>query len=202
MAKKVTHIWPLPKPFVRITSPFGGRLNPITGAPQKHRGIDVAADTMTPIFATASGKVTRAALEKDAKTDGARAAGNYIEVTHEDGSVSRYLHQTKFNVNQGQDVKKGDIIGYVGSTGASTGPHLHYELWTGTPFSSKEFNPTDVLTGSTAAVLETTLRKNWKLIAVAGIVGLGGAIAIMYQPVVVAAPRPALANGMRLKARS
>jgi len=155
-----------------------------------------------PRFATASGKVTRAALEKDAKTDGGKAAGNYIEVTHEDGSVSRYLHQTKFNVSQGQEVKKGDIIGYVGSTGASTGPHLHYEIWTGTPFSSQEINPTDVLTGSTSAVLETALRKNWKLIALAGLVGLGSSIAYFYEPAPMAAPRPALANGTRLRVRA
>ena len=55
MASKISHIWPLPQPFVRITSPYGGRINPITGQPQKHRGIDIAADTMTPIFATAGG---------------------------------------------------------------------------------------------------------------------------------------------------
>jgi murein DD-endopeptidase MepM/ murein hydrolase activator NlpD len=200
MPSKISHIWPLPQPFVRITSPYGGRINPITGQPQKHRGIDIAADTMTPIFATAGGKVSRAALEKDAKSDGGRAAGNYIELTHEDGSVSRYLHQTKFNVKQGDTVKKGDIIGYIGSSGASTGPHLHYEIWTGAPFASQERNPTDVLTGSGRAVAETFVRKNWRWIAVAGLAGAAAALAVTYQPA-PAAPRPVMANP-RLRIRA
>jgi murein DD-endopeptidase MepM/ murein hydrolase activator NlpD len=200
MARSMSYIWPLPQPFIRITSPFGGRINPITGKPQHHRGIDVAANMNTPIFATEEGVVRTAALEANAKTEGGKAAGNYIEITHPDGSVSRYLHQTKFNVQKGQQVKKGDIIGYVGSTGASTGPHLHFEIWTGTPFSSKEHNPVDVLAGGTKAVINDFVRDNWRMIAAAGaVVGVSGALLVVgkrRRSVMRPVPsfRPALAN--------
>ena len=202
MATKVNYYWPLPKPFVRITSPFGGRNNPITGKPQMHSGIDVAADEGANIFATASGKVKTVFPTSAAKTDGQRAAGNFVEIEHPDGKVSRYLHMQEFAVKTGQEVKAGSVIGKVGMTGATTGGHLHFEIWGGQPFASKQVDPTTVVSGSAAAVAETFIRKNWKLIGMAGLVGMAGTIAIMYQPVMVAAPRPALANGMRLRARA
>jgi murein DD-endopeptidase MepM/ murein hydrolase activator NlpD len=202
MAKKVNYYWPLPKPFVRITSPFGGRNNPITGKPQMHSGIDVAADEGANIFATAAGKVKTVFPTSAAKTDGQRAAGNFVEILHPDGKVSRYLHLQDFAVKQGQEVKAGSTIGKVGMTGATTGAHLHFEIWDGTPFSSKQIDPTTLVSGSAAAVAETFVRKNWKLISLAGLVGIVGAVAIAYQPVPMMAPRPALANSTRLRVRA
>jgi len=200
MARAQSYIWPLPQPFIRITSPCGGRINPITKKPQFHRGIDVAADMNTPIFSVEDGVVRTAALEANAKTEGGKAAGNYIEITHNDGSVSRYLHQTKFNVQKGQQVKKGDIIGFVGSTGASTGPHLHFEIWTGTPFSSKEINPVEVVQGGTKAVVNDFIRDNWRMIAaVSAVTAVSGTLIVIgkrRRAVMGSVPtmRPALAN--------
>ncbi len=104
-----------------ISSSFGWRVHPITGERRLHKGIDFAAPTGTPIFAAADGEVTDAGW-----TDG--GYGNIVEIRHSDGSVTLYAHTHRVYVAKGQWVKSGQAIAEVGSTGRSTGPHLHFEI--------------------------------------------------------------------------
>ena len=104
-----------------ITSPFGYRIHPIFGTWRFHRGIDIGADYGTPVFATASGVVTTAEYDS--------GGGNYIVLDHDDNTGSMYAHLSAFNCYVGQHVKKGQVIGYIGSTGNSTGAHLHFEFY-------------------------------------------------------------------------
>lgn len=101
------------------TSNFGMRTDPFTGAPTMHAGMDFRAETGTPVRAPGAGKVLRAEV--------AGGYGNLIELDHGNGLTTRYGHLTSFDVKPGQIVAAGTIIGRVGSTGRSTGPHLHYE---------------------------------------------------------------------------
>ncbi|MBE6978541.1 MAG: hypothetical protein E7438_07955 [Ruminococcaceae bacterium] len=115
------YIWyqPLPKGSYAVTSEFGPRVHPVTGKVNTyHKGIDLGADSGTPIFAVRDGVVRVAAYEEG-------GAGYYVSLGHTGGYISIYMHMTHYIVYQGQRVKAGDIIGYVGSTGGSTGPHLH-----------------------------------------------------------------------------
>ncbi len=99
---------------------FGMKYDPFTGYKRMHRGIDIANHTGTPVIATADGKVV------EVKTD--RGMGKYIVVDHGYGFRTRYGHLNKTQVKRGQKVQRGDVIGLMGSTGYSTGPHLHYEV--------------------------------------------------------------------------
>lgn len=103
-----------------ITSGFGVRADPMTHQPSMHEGIDFVAPIGTPIHATAAGKVMRSAR--------AGAYGELIEVAHADGFVSRYAHLSRRQVEEGDLVERGQVIGLLGNTGRSTGPHLHYEV--------------------------------------------------------------------------
>lgn len=103
-----------------ITSPFGGRNSPFTGRRDFHKGIDISAPRGSHIYAPAKGTVTFSG------NDG--AYGNCVTILHGNGVTTRYGHMQRTNVKQGQVVNRGDIIGFVGSTGRSTGPHLHYEV--------------------------------------------------------------------------
>ena len=105
----------------RLTSPFGMRLHPVLGYYRMHNGIDLAAAQGTPIYATRAGKVTRTSYQ-------AGGAGNYVSINHLDGFSSIYMHMTHYVVSEGQSVSQGQLIGYVGSTGISTGPHLHFGI--------------------------------------------------------------------------
>jgi murein DD-endopeptidase MepM/ murein hydrolase activator NlpD len=105
----------------RVTSGFGMRIHPITGRLTHHDGIDFGASAGTAIKASADGEVTRS----EASSGG---YGNVIEIRHADGTVTRYGHNRANNVKVGQSVRAGETIGEVGSTGNSTGPHLHYEM--------------------------------------------------------------------------
>lgn len=102
-----------------ITSGFGVRRDPFLGTPALHSGIDFRADTGTPVHATADGIVTMAQRYA--------GYGNMVDIEHEGGIVTRYGHMSSIAVTAGEQVKAGDLIGTVGSTGRSTGPHLHYE---------------------------------------------------------------------------
>ena len=106
--------------YVYISSPFGTRVHPITGVVTTHYGVDLAAYLGNPIYATRSGVVTQA-------TYGA-SGGYYVYIDHGDGFTSIYLHMTHYIVGVGDYVEAGQVIGYCGSTGASTGPHLHFGL--------------------------------------------------------------------------
>ena len=105
----------------KLTSPFGMRVHPVLGYARMHNGIDLAAAQGTPIYATRAGKVTRTSYQ-------AGGAGNYVSINHLDGFSSIYMHMTHYVVSQGQTVSQGQLIGYVGSTGISTGPHLHFGI--------------------------------------------------------------------------
>ncbi len=112
--------WVVPVDYVYISSPFGTRVHPITGVVTTHYGVDLAAYLGNPIYATRSGVVTQA-------TYGA-SGGYYVYIDHGDGFTSIYLHMTHYIVGVGDYVEAGQVIGYCGSTGASTGPHLHFGL--------------------------------------------------------------------------
>lgn len=111
-----------PIDFARVSSGFGHRKHPISGKWKKHNGVDYAARTGTPIMSTASGTVTFASRKG--------GYGNCVIVKHNEKYTTLYAHLSKFKkgISKGSFVKQGDIIGYVGSTGYSTGPHLHYEF--------------------------------------------------------------------------
>ena len=112
--------WLTPVPYYTLTSPFGMRLHPVYGYYRMHNGVDLACAQGTPIYASRSGKVTLATYGKD--------AGYYVSLNHGDGFASVYMHMTHYIVSAGQYVEQGQVIGYVGSTGASTGPHLHFGI--------------------------------------------------------------------------
>jgi murein DD-endopeptidase MepM/ murein hydrolase activator NlpD len=105
----------------RVGSGFGMRKDPIDSTMKMHKGIDVAAPTGTKVYAAGSGKVLKITSSED-------GYGNCIIIEHGFGFVSRYAHLSGFKIKEGDEVKKGDLIGLVGSTGRSTGPHLHYEI--------------------------------------------------------------------------
>jgi murein DD-endopeptidase MepM/ murein hydrolase activator NlpD len=105
----------------RMASGFGYRSDPFTKARKMHKGMDFTAGTGTPIFATGDGVVERA-------DNAASGFGNHVVINHGFGYESLYAHMSKYNCRPGQRVKRGDIIGFVGSTGRSEGPHCHYEV--------------------------------------------------------------------------
>lgn len=113
--------WQCPVPYYTLTSPFGMRTHPVLGYKRMHNGIDMACASGTPIYATRAGTVTVASYQ-------AGGAGNYVSINHGDGFSSIYMHMTHYIVYAGQQVSKGQVIGYVGSTGISTGPHLHFGI--------------------------------------------------------------------------
>lgn len=110
----------MPLQDAKLTSGFGMRTHPVLGGRRSHKGIDLAAPTGTPIYATADGIVDRA--------EWFSSYGLFIEIEHGAELETRYAHMSRLAVSAGQRVQKGDLIGYVGSTGRSTGPHLHYEV--------------------------------------------------------------------------
>ncbi len=103
-----------------LTSGFGQRWHPVLGGRRAHKGVDLAQPTGTPVRATADGVVSKA--------DWFSSYGLYVSLEHGGSIETRYGHMSRLNVAAGQTVRKGDVIGYVGSTGRSTGPHLHYEV--------------------------------------------------------------------------
>lgn len=103
-----------------LSSSYGMRVHPITGKVARHNGIDIPAPHGTPIYATADGIVGRAQR--------LGGYGLYVEIEHGNAIQTRYGHMSSYVVQSGQQVKRGDIVGYVGSTGRSTGNHLHYEV--------------------------------------------------------------------------
>jgi murein DD-endopeptidase MepM/ murein hydrolase activator NlpD len=109
------------KDLTRIASGFGYRSDPFTKARKMHFGMDFTAKRGTPVYASGNGVVKRA----DSRSSG---FGKHIRIDHGFGYISLYAHLSKYNVRRGQKVKRGDIIGYVGNTGRSAGPHLHYEI--------------------------------------------------------------------------
>jgi len=107
--------------LTRMASGYGYRTDPIYKTIKFHAGMDFTAPTGTPIYATGNGKVFKA----DAAS---RGYGNHVRIDHGYGYVTLYAHMSKINVTVGQQVERGDVIGYVGNTGKSVGPHCHYEV--------------------------------------------------------------------------
>ena len=117
LAAATPSIWPT---HGWLSSSMGNRADPLTGERDFHPGLDISADKGDPVYSTADGKVTHAA-----------SAGNYgnlVIVEHGYGLETRYGHLSTFKIKLGQQVKRGDLLGLVGSTGRTTGPHLHYEV--------------------------------------------------------------------------
>jgi murein DD-endopeptidase MepM/ murein hydrolase activator NlpD len=131
LADATPSIWPA---HGWLTGTFGGRSDPFTGEPGFHQGIDIATDKGQPVFATADGTVVSAAYTGD--------YGNLIVLQHGFGLMTRYGHLSAFAVKPGQAVTRGEIIGYVGSTGRATGAHVHYEILA----NGKLINPLQLLT--------------------------------------------------------
>jgi murein DD-endopeptidase MepM/ murein hydrolase activator NlpD len=109
------------KELTRIASGFGMRIDPVYGTPKMHKGLDFTAPQGTPIYATGDGVVSTAGY-------GEGGFGNHVIISHGYGYETLYGHMVRLKVNYGQKVKRGEVIGWVGSTGKSTGPHCHYEV--------------------------------------------------------------------------
>lgn len=134
----------MPLEGAALTSGFGMRTHPVPGGRRGHKGIDLSSPIGTPIYATADAVVTRA--------DWFSSYGLFISLDHGAQLETRYGHLSRLNVAEGQVVKKGDLIGYVGSTGRSTGPHLHYEVRiAGTAVNPVPYMQGDAWTGTLAA---------------------------------------------------
>lgn len=110
------------KQLIALASGFGLRIHPVYKVKKMHNGIDFAASIGTPIYATADGSVTTVSVRFS-------GYGKMVEIDHGFGYRTRYAHMHDFAVKRGQQVKRGDLIGYVGNTGLSTAPHLHYEVF-------------------------------------------------------------------------
>lgn len=125
------YLWPL-SGYTRISSGYGGRTHPIAGVWRIHNGIDIPAPAGTPIRATKSGQVIVSAY--------GGSYGNYVSISHGGGNSSLYAHMSRRAVSAGQTVQQGQVIGYVGTTGSSTGNHLHFEIKVG----GNRINPASV----------------------------------------------------------
>jgi murein DD-endopeptidase MepM/ murein hydrolase activator NlpD len=110
----------MPVEGVKLTSSYGMRVHPVLGGRRAHKGIDLAGPVGTPIYATADGVISKA--------EWFSSYGLYVSIEHGGALQTRYGHMSRLNVANGQRVHKGDIIGFIGTTGRSTGPHLHYEV--------------------------------------------------------------------------
>ncbi|MBL7702298.1 MAG: peptidoglycan DD-metalloendopeptidase family protein [Ferruginibacter sp.] len=108
------------KQLTRIASGFGMRIDPVYGTPKMHKGLDFTAPQGTPIYATGDGIVTTAGV--------GTGTGNHVIINHGYGYETEYMHMVRIKASVGKQVKRGEVIGWVGSTGKSTGPHCHYEV--------------------------------------------------------------------------
>jgi murein DD-endopeptidase MepM/ murein hydrolase activator NlpD len=109
------------KDLDRIASGFGMRIDPVYGTPKMHKGLDFTAPQGTPIYATGDGVVSEAGFSEG-------GYGNHVVINHGYGYETLYGHMVRLKARAGQKVKRGEVIGWVGSTGKSTGPHCHYEV--------------------------------------------------------------------------
>lgn len=117
------------KTLTHLHTTFGERFHPLLGYVRDHKGLDFTADIGTPVYATGDGVVEAAYFSG--------SYGNVIFLDHDYGYETRYAHLSAFNVKKGQKIKRGEIIGFVGDTGLSRGPHLHYEVL----FKGRQINP-------------------------------------------------------------
>lgn len=131
LAAATPSIWPA---HGWLSSTFGGRPDPFTGESGYHQGLDISTEKGQPVFATADGTVEIASYTGE--------YGNLVALSHGFGLTTRYAHLSAYAVKAGDQVKRGQVIGYVGSTGHSTGPHLHYEILA----NGQLINPLQLLT--------------------------------------------------------
>lgn len=140
--KEIPSIWPVEyNQFTRITSGFGWRVSPLTGEVRFHRGLDITGMWGAKIIAPADGRVVETWPPPDGHYKGHPSLGGMVEVVHAGGFKTVYGHLDRLSVWEGQQVKRGDILGIMGNTGTSTGRHLHYELH----HNGKLVNPIDYL---------------------------------------------------------
>ncbi len=134
LKKSLGELWikPLAVSY-RVTSEFGYRADPFTGVRSYHTGVDLAVSAGTPIRASMGGKVSTAGWSN--------TYGNYVIISHGNGYQTLYAHMQKYSVKKGETVNQGQTIGYVGSTGYSTGPHLHFSVYK----NSQLVSPTTIL---------------------------------------------------------
>jgi murein DD-endopeptidase MepM/ murein hydrolase activator NlpD len=118
LAAATPSIWPVAG---WLSSSYGSRQDPFTGGNDFHPGLDISANHGEPVVATADGEVTSATTNS--------TYGNFVEIDHGFGITTRYAHLSRLSVSAGGRVRRGEVIGQVGSTGRSTSPHLHYEIW-------------------------------------------------------------------------
>lgn len=142
-----------PLEFSRVSSGYGMRFHPISGKQKAHLGVDYAAPTGTPVRTIADGVVSFAGTQ--------RGYGNVIEITHRDNKSTLFAHLSRIDVRRGQQVSQGDFIGAVGSTGASTGPHLHFEFRDG----GVHQDPLEVARQSENIPLNPALRSRFDAVA-------------------------------------
>jgi murein DD-endopeptidase MepM/ murein hydrolase activator NlpD len=135
----------MPLQDATLTSSFGMRTHPVLGGRRNHKGIDLAQPSGTPVYATADGVV--------GKAEWFSSYGNYIQIEHGGEMETRYAHLSGYAVTAGQFVHKGDLIGYVGTTGRSTGPHLHYEV----RIAGEAVDPTPYMVQTEFASVDPTL---------------------------------------------
>lgn len=134
--------------LTRMASGYGYRTDPVYKTTKFHAGMDFTAPRGTPIYATGDGKV----IQADAAN---RGYGNHVRIDHGYGYITLYAHMSKFNCKVGQQVKRGDVIGYVGNTGKSVGPHCHYEVRkNGEPINPVNFYFNDLTPEQYAKMLE------------------------------------------------
>jgi murein DD-endopeptidase MepM/ murein hydrolase activator NlpD len=124
--------WPV-QGYTRISSPYGMRMHPVLKVRKMHTGIDIPAPTGTNVLSIDNGKVIFAGVQS--------GYGNTVMILHDDGKVSLYAHNSRITVSSGQRVSKGQVIAKIGSTGRSTGPHLHFEI----RINGSHVNPTNYL---------------------------------------------------------
>ena len=136
------------KDLTRMASGYGMRIHPILKRPRMHWGMDFTAPTGTPIYATADGIVKHAGWK-------ANGFGNHVVINHGFGYETLYGHMSKVAVKKGQKVKRGQIIGYVGNTGLSAGPHCHYEVH----INGKKVNPINYYYNDLTPEMYAQLRK-------------------------------------------
>jgi murein DD-endopeptidase MepM/ murein hydrolase activator NlpD len=135
----------MPVPMTRLTSAFGMRWHPVLGGHRPHMGVDLAGPVGTPVHATGDGVIGRA--------DWFSSYGLFVEIEHGGQMETRYGHMSRLNVAAGQFVHRGDVIGYIGTTGRTTGPHLHYEV----RVNGVAVNPMPYLQGAGAAELARSI---------------------------------------------
>ncbi len=135
--QSISFMCPLQTGVYKLSSSYGEQKHPISGEMRFHRAVDLAAKTGTPVYAAAAGTITKVVTD----IEPGNGSGRYIEVQHNNGFFTRYTQLHKVSVQEGQTVQKGKEMGQVGSSGLSTGPHLHFEMWK----DGQHVNPADYI---------------------------------------------------------